>query len=71
MKNEHDDAESEPLLLTMRQIEKLTGLSRTHIWRLRKRGEFPSHVRVGQRRIAWPRHDFVQWVRSLPQLLES
>lgn len=56
--------ENELILLTFKQLRALLGLSRTFIWRLQRRGEFPAHVKVGRRRIAWRRADVEQWIAS-------
>ena len=36
-----------PRLITVRETEQRTGLSRVHRWRLEKQGRFPRRVRLG------------------------
>lgn len=49
-------------LLNFKELKALIGLSRTTIWRLEKRGEFPAHVKLGARRIAWHRPAVYRWI---------
>jgi predicted DNA-binding transcriptional regulator AlpA len=38
-----------PRIIPMREVEKRTGFTRIHIWRLEKAGRFPRRVRLGDR----------------------
>lgn len=51
-----------PLLLTPRDVQKLSGLSVVTIRTLRKQGNFPQPLRISNRRIAWRRDDIEQWI---------
>lgn len=47
------------------EVETLTGLSRTSIYRLMERGEFPRPVRITAKAVAWREADLSQWLDSL------
>ena len=54
-------------LLRRRQVEELTGMSRSSIYRLMQTGEFPRPVRVGPAAVRWRARDIATWLESLPQ----
>lgn len=39
--------------LRLRQVADRTGLSKTHIYRLIQRGQFPTPARLSERVVAW------------------
>jgi prophage regulatory protein len=41
-----------------------TGLSRSTIWRLERRGEFPRHRRISRNAVAWIEAEVADWMRS-------
>ena len=49
-------------LMTMNQVCKATSLSRTTIWRLQKRDEFPRGVRISAARVAYKASDIEAWI---------
>lgn len=57
---------NESELLNFKALKVLIGLSRTTIWRLEARGEFPARVKAGGRCVAWRRHDVYQWIYARP-----
>lgn len=46
-----------------REVCEITTLSRTTIWRLRKRKAFPAPQKMSSGRIAWRVRDVIAWVR--------
>ncbi|UWQ07920.1 helix-turn-helix transcriptional regulator [Aliiroseovarius crassostreae] len=52
-------------LLRRPEVEALTGLSRTSIYRMMDEGEFPRPVRVGKRAVAWREADLTEWLSGL------
>ena len=54
-------------LLRRRQVEEITGLSPSSIYRLMKSGEFPRPVRVGRTAVRWRESDITAWVESRPE----
>jgi prophage regulatory protein len=52
-------------LLRRPEVEALTGLSRTSIYRMMEEGDFPRPVRVGKRAVAWREADLANWLDNL------
>ncbi|MEL7104787.1 MAG: AlpA family transcriptional regulator [Pseudomonadota bacterium] len=46
------------------EIETLTGFSRSAIYDLMSKGEFPRPVRIGKRAVAWPESKIIEWLES-------
>jgi predicted DNA-binding transcriptional regulator AlpA len=55
------------LILRTAEVARLTGLSRTTLWRLERRGEFPSRVRLGQNSVGWREEEIEQWIDARPR----
>lgn len=52
----------------LRQSEVLarTGLGRTTLWRLEKRGEFPARRRITGNIVGWIESEVEEWIASRP-----
>ena len=57
----------EDRLLRRRQVEEITGMSRSSIYRLMRNGEFPPRVRVGSAAVRWRASDITGWMESRPE----
>ena len=53
-------------LLRRRQVEEITGLSRSSIYRLMQDGEFPRPVKVGSAAVRWRVSAITVWLESRP-----
>ena len=53
-------------LLRRRQVEEITSMSRSSIYRLMQEGEFPRPVRVGPGAVRWKASDLTAWLESRP-----
>ena len=53
-------------LLRRRQVEEITGLSRSSIYRLMQDGEFPRPVKVGPAAVRWRASGITAWLESRP-----
>ncbi len=53
-------------LMRRREVEKITGISRSSIYRLMQEGEFPRPVRVGSAAVRWRESDITVWLESRP-----
>ena len=51
-------------ILRLPAVLELTGLSRTTIWRMVKRGEFPQPVALGARARGWRASEVQEWMDS-------
>ncbi|KAA9005944.1 helix-turn-helix transcriptional regulator [Histidinibacterium aquaticum] len=45
-------------------VEEMTGLSRSSIYDMMARGEFPKPVKIGRRAVAWREGDIVAWLNA-------
>ncbi len=52
--------------LTMREVCELVHYSRTHIYRLEKKGEFPRRRKIGPGRIGFLESEVHHWMKSRP-----
>jgi prophage regulatory protein len=50
-------------LLRFPVVRERTGLSRSTIWRLERRGEFPKHHRIAPNVVAWVEEDVSHWIQ--------
>ena len=50
-------------LLRFPAVRERTGLSRSTIWRLERRGEFPKHHRIAPNVVAWVEEDVSDWIQ--------
>ena len=54
-------------LLRRRQVEKITGMKRSSIYRLMQDGDFPRPVKVGPAAVRWKESEVNTWVESRPK----
>jgi prophage regulatory protein len=47
-------------------VESATGLSRSGLYAMMNKGEFPRPIRIGIRAVAWPESAVVAWLASRP-----
>ena len=48
-------------------VEAVTGLSRSTIYEMMERGDFPRPIRVGRRAVAWPESVVRAWLAQRPK----
>ena len=53
-------------LLRRREVEEITGMGRSSIYRLMQAKEFPRPVRVGSTAVRWRASDITRWLESRP-----
>jgi prophage regulatory protein len=51
-------------LLRFPAVRERTGLSRSTIWRLERRGDFPKHRRISANVVAWVEAEVMSWIHS-------
>jgi prophage regulatory protein len=56
---------NKPKLLNKWEVEDVTSLDITTIYRKMKAGDFPKPLRVGRRRVAWRQSDITAWQAGL------
>ena len=52
-------------ILKRPEVEKLTGLSRSEIYRRLDQKTFPAQVRLGPKAVGWKMSDLQKWINSL------
>jgi prophage regulatory protein len=53
-----------PRLLRFPAVRERTGLSRSTIWRLEQRGQFPRHHQISANVVAWSEDEVSGWIRG-------
>lgn len=51
-------------LIRLPPVLRKTGLSRTTIWRLERKGLFPKHRKLSRRAIGWLESEVQKWIES-------
>ena len=51
-------------LLRRPAVEAMTGLSRSTIYEMMARNEFPRSVKIGKRAVAWPESVVIAWMTA-------
>lgn len=54
-------------ILRRKQVEERTGLSRSAIYAMKARGEFPQPVKLTRKAVGWPAHVVEAWLASRVQ----
>lgn len=54
------------MMMRFQSIKEATGLSKSHLYALIRRGEFPAPVRLSERAVAWRESDVTAWLDSRP-----
>ena len=49
-------------LIFSTEVERLTRLSPTTIWRLERRDLFPRRIKLGLKRVAWSEREVRDWI---------
>ena len=70
--------ESDPLesnadlrLYRLPDVIKVTGLSKTSIYRLEREGRFPARVRVTNSKTAWRSDEIQTWINDRPRVVQD
>lgn len=58
-------------ILRCRQVLARTGLSRSTLYALIGRGEFPNALRLSERSVGWLEHDVAQWIEARSRVSRS
>lgn len=53
-------------ILRRPEVERLTGLSRSTIYRLMGEGAFPKPVRLTSKAVGWPQNTIEDWLAQRP-----
>lgn len=61
------ECSSAKALVRLPEVQRLSGLSRSTIYRLEACGGFPSRVRLSERAIAWRSEEVQTWLDARPR----
>ena len=56
-----------PTFLTIKQVSVLTGLSRSHVYWLRRNSGFPEPLLLSSRVVRWVEQEVVEWIAERPR----
>ena len=51
-------------IVRSKEVEEMTGLSRTTLWRLERKGDFPNRVPLGEASVGWKLSEINTWINS-------
>ena len=78
MQEVHRDREHHIALLSTTALIPFSELApmgvpfcRNHIRQLERRGQFPRHVQIGEKRIAWVRAEVLDWIAGRIQMRDA
>ncbi len=55
-----------PRLLRLCDVQKVTGLGKTTIYSLERKGEFPRRRKLSERASGWHEKEVLEWIESRP-----
>jgi len=64
IKSATQQASNPERIIRAKEVQELTGLSRTTIWRLERSGKFPARVPLSSSIIGWRSSDITQWIAT-------
>lgn len=59
--------ENEELMLRRRSVERMTGLSKSTLYRLIRQGRFPPPLRLTRKAVRWRRAEVHEWLSARPR----
>lgn len=62
--NDSITTQADDALITIKKVEQDCGFSKTSIYRMMARGEFPQPAKRAGRSVRWRRSEVQQWVRD-------
>ena len=61
------EIENEERMLRRRSVERMTGLSKSTLYRLIKQGSFPPPLRLTRKAVRWRSEEVHQWLSGRPR----
>ncbi|MHB1991003.1 helix-turn-helix transcriptional regulator [Metallibacterium scheffleri] len=55
---------SATIAMRLAEVRHATGLTKTAIYQMQRRGQFPRAVKISQRAVAWRSDEIEQWIES-------
>ncbi|PLX69969.1 MAG: AlpA family transcriptional regulator [Denitrovibrio sp.] len=60
----HNHLNGQYAILRRREVEKMTGMSRSTIYLHMSLGEFPKPIKLGSRSVGWIKNEILSWLES-------
>jgi predicted DNA-binding transcriptional regulator AlpA len=64
-------ATADDRVLRARDVQRLTGLSRSTLWRMERAGAFPARRQLSARAVGWIAREIEGWLRSRAQAVTA
>ena len=61
---ENGTGPAHPRIVRLAEVTRLTGISRSSIYRLMELGEFPQRVRLGVKAVGWRENEVEAWIAA-------
>lgn len=52
------------MMIKLKEVQKKTGLKRSSLYAMIKKGMFPAQVKLGERSVAWIDEEITEWLES-------
>jgi len=62
--NKSSNNQNQERVLRLAEVTKMVGLSRTTLWRMEQKGEFPARVPLSSRSVGWRFIDIDNWIKN-------
>jgi prophage regulatory protein len=59
------------ILIKLNSVKLMTGLSKSSIYAMMKKGVFPKSVLIGERAVAWVEAEIQQWIKHRISLSQA
>ncbi|ODS23695.1 hypothetical protein AB835_07645 [Candidatus Endobugula sertula] len=56
--------DTEDRILRAHEVQKIVGVSRSTIWRMERKGQFPARLPLGTGSIGWLKSDIEAWMQN-------
>jgi len=54
-------------IISTAEVQQMTSLSRTTLWRLERDKKFPARRKLTAQRVGWVREEVEEWLKNRPQ----
>ena len=51
-------------IIALAELNHMVGISKSHLSRLEKNGQFPQRIKIGQRRVGWSFNEVNEWLEE-------
>ena len=62
--NQKTNSNVQDRIIRTKEVEKMTGLSRTSIWRYEKKNKFPQRISLSECSVGWRLSEIQDWIKN-------